>query len=62
VTRTPKEAFRRSHLCPATGKKYGACLGWVVDHVQALKHGGADAPYNMHWQTRAEAKAKDTIE
>jgi hypothetical protein len=30
--------------------------------VQALKHGGADAPGNMQWQTLAEAKAKDRIE
>jgi hypothetical protein len=57
-----KEAFRRAHACPATGKTYGACPGWVVDHVQALKHGGADAPWNMQWQTRAAAKAKDRIE
>ena len=53
------EAFRRTHPCPATGKSYGACPGWVVDHLQALKHGGTDAPSNMQWQTRAAAKAKD---
>jgi hypothetical protein len=57
-----KEAFRRSHPCPATGKTYGGCPGWVVDHVQALKHGGADAASNMQWQRRAAAKAKDRIE
>ena len=57
-----KEEFRRSHPCPATGKKYGACPGWVVDHVQALKRGGADDPSNMQWQTTAQAKAKDRIE
>jgi hypothetical protein len=34
----------------------------VIDHVQALKHGGADAPSNMQWQTVAAAKAKDKIE
>jgi hypothetical protein len=34
----------------------------VIDHVQALKHGGADAPSNMQWQTTAAAKAKDKIE
>ena len=50
------------HPCPSTGKTYGACPGYVVDHVQALKHGGADAPYNMQWQTTAEAKAKDRVE
>ena len=64
IARNPhaKEEFRRSHPCPATGKKYGACPGWVVDHVQALKHGGADDSSNMQWQTTAQAKAKDRIE
>jgi len=64
IARNPhaKEEFRQSHPCPATGKKYGACPGWVVDHVQALKRGGADAAYNMQWQTVAQAKAKDRIE
>jgi hypothetical protein len=64
IARDPhaKEAFRRMHPCPATGKTYGACPGWVVDHVQALKHGGADAPWNMQWQTRSAAKAKDRWE
>jgi hypothetical protein len=27
-----------------------------------LKRGGADAPGNMQWQTKAAAKAKDKIE
>jgi hypothetical protein len=64
IARDPdaKEAFRMTHPCPATRKTYGACPGWVVDHVQALKHGGADAPRNMQWQTRAAAKAKDRWE
>jgi hypothetical protein len=30
--------------------------------VQALKHGGADSPSNMQWQTKAAAKAKDRVE
>ncbi len=57
-----KDQFRKSHHCPATGKRYGACPGYVIDHIQALKHGGADAPYNMQWQTNAAAKAKDKWE
>jgi hypothetical protein len=57
-----KDEFRKSHPCPSTGKTYGACPGYVVDHIQALKHGGADAPYNMQWQTAAEARAKDKWE
>jgi hypothetical protein len=57
-----KDAFRKMHPCPATGKRYGACPGYVIDHIQALKHGGTDAPSNMQWQTRADAKAKDRWE
>jgi len=34
----------------------------VIDHVVALKRGGADAPSNMQWQTVQAAKAKDKIE
>jgi hypothetical protein len=30
--------------------------------VQALKHGGADTPANMQWQTTGAAKAKDKVE
>jgi hypothetical protein len=64
IARDPhaKETFRRSHPCPATGKTYGACPDWVVDHVRALKHGGLDDPSNMQWQTRAAAKEKDKWE
>ena len=64
IARDPhaKEAFRKTHPCPSTGKTYGACPGWVVDHVQALKHGGADDPSNMQWETRSAAKEKDKWE
>jgi hypothetical protein len=34
----------------------------VIDHVVPLKRGGPDAPSNMQWQTKAEAKAKDRVE
>lgn len=54
--------FRRTHPCPSTGKTHGACPGYVVDHVQALKHGGRDDPSNMQWQSKAAAKAKDKWE
>jgi len=57
-----KSSFRRQHPCPSTGRTSGACPGYVVDHVVALKRGGADAPANMQWQTIAAAKAKDRIE
>jgi hypothetical protein len=40
----------------------GPCLGYVVDHIVALKRGGADDPNNMQWQAVADATAKDRIE
>jgi len=36
--------------------------GYVVDHVVPLACGGEDAPRNMQWQTKADAKAKDKTE
>ncbi len=57
-----KDSFKRQHPCPSTGKSSGACPGYVVDHVKALRCGGADAPSNMQWQTTAAAKAKDKTE
>jgi hypothetical protein len=56
------KAFREDHPCPSTGSKSGACPGYVVDHVQALKHGGNDEPANMQWQKVAAAMLKDRIE
>jgi hypothetical protein len=57
-----KYQFKKMHPCPATGSPTGACPGYVIDHVQPLKRGGADAPYNMQWQTKEEAKIKDRTE
>ncbi len=57
-----RAAFERSHPCPSTGKSSGGCPGYVVDHIVALKRGGADAPSNMEWQTIEAAKAKDKWE
>ena len=57
-----KRDFRKSHPCPSTGKPSGACPGYVIDHVSPLKRGGADAPYNMQWQTTEQAKEKDRWE
>lgn len=48
--------------CPATGLHRLPCKGWVIDHVKPLACGGEDAPTNMQWQTREDAKAKDKWE
>jgi hypothetical protein len=57
-----KDAFKREFPCPSTGRSGGACPGYVIDHVVALKRGGPDSPSNMQWQTTADAKAKDKVE
>jgi len=57
-----KDAFKRNSPCPSTGRSRGACPGYVIDHIRALKRGGPDTPSNMQWQTIQAAKAKDKIE
>jgi hypothetical protein len=57
-----KNNFKREHPCPATGRSSGSCPGYVIDHINPLECGGADAPFNMQWQTIAEGKAKDKTE
>ena len=64
IKRNPqaRKEFQKQNPCPSTGKTSGKCPGYVVDHVQALKRGGSDAPSNMQWQTKEAAKAKDKVE
>ena len=64
IARDPRatNAFKRQLPCPATGKTYGSCPGYTVDHITPLKRGGADRPGNMQWQTNEEAKRKDRWE
>ncbi len=57
-----RDAFKHQQPCPSTGRSSGRCPGYVIDHVQPLECGGADAPSNMQWQTTAAAKAKDKPE
>jgi hypothetical protein len=61
-SRAARASFQRSHPCPSTGKRRGACPGYVVDHIVPLKRGGPDRPSNMQWQTREAAKEKDKRE
>jgi hypothetical protein len=55
-------AFKKQNPCPATGKTFGSCPGYVVDHIIPLKRGGPDSPSNMQWQTKEAAKEKDKWE
>jgi hypothetical protein len=57
-----KHHFKKSHPCPSTGKSSGSCPGYTIDHITPLKRGGADAPHNLQWQTKAAAKRKDKWE
>jgi hypothetical protein len=54
--------FQKEHPCPSTGLTYGACPGYIKDHVKPLCKGGADAVWNLQWQTKADAAAKDKWE
>ena len=42
-----RAAFQFQNPSPSTGKRSGACPGYVVDHVVPLKSGGADGPSYM---------------
>lgn len=57
-----KGAFKRQQPCPSTGKRSGACPGYVIDHRVALACGGVDDPSNMQWQTTTAARLKDKTE
>ncbi len=61
-SRVQRNAFQHKHPCPSTHKTYGACPGYVVDHVIALECDGPDSPKNMQWQTIADGRAKDKTE
>ena len=55
-SRSVREEFKR-----LTGYPHGR-PGYVIDHIVPLACGGADAVYNLQWQSVAEAKAKDKWE
>jgi hypothetical protein len=60
----PVRAFRSTHPCPGTGSLRGACPGYVVSRIKALKAGVADTPENMRWRTLAQAvkeRAKESV-
>jgi hypothetical protein len=49
IPRAARAAFMRGNPCPATGRRPGACAGFVVDHGATVRR-GADRPFNMQWQ------------
>ena len=55
-------AFKQANPCPSTMARKGPCKGYVIDHIKALACGGADAPWNLQWQTKEQAKEKDKWE
>src|SRR5260370_41197118 len=59
--RIKRSAAAKNEFLRETGYPHGR-KGYVVDHVVPLACGGADAPSNMQWQTKAAAKAKDKTE
>jgi hypothetical protein len=61
-SRQVPQEFQQEHPCPSTGSTSGACPGYVRDHIEPLCGGGADATWNMQWQTAADSYAKDKIE
>jgi len=44
-------------LAPVVGSS-GSCPGYVIDHVNPLECGGADAPFNLQLQTIADGKQR----
>lgn len=64
IERSPRARaeFKHSNPCPSTGRPSGGCPGYIIDHIVALKRGGADHAGNMQWQTIAAAREKDRWE
>jgi hypothetical protein len=52
-------AFQMLYPCPSTGRRTGACPGYVKDHVTSLCAGGKDLPCNLAYQTHYHGNLKD---
>lgn len=44
--------YQRLYPCPSTGRTYGACPGWALDHTIPLSCGGCDSVSNLSWMPR----------
>jgi hypothetical protein len=51
--------FREKHPCPTSGHSWGACPGYVVNHIKPPCKGGLDVPANLQWQTHTDANRTD---
>ncbi len=51
--------FRETHPCPTTGHDWGACPGYIVNHITPLCKGGRDVASNLEWQTHTYADRRD---
>lgn len=56
--------FRRTHVCPATGRISKTCPGFVVDHIDPLCKTGpsGDRIDNLQYQTIHDSYIKDREE
>lgn len=61
-SRAVRAEFQRTHPCPATGERRGACPGYEVDHKEALICGGRDELQNLQWLPVAEHREKTRVE
>lgn len=59
--RVKRSARAKHEFIEKSGYPHGR-PGYVIDHVVPLSRGGADSPGNMHWPTKADAKAKEKWE
>jgi hypothetical protein len=51
--------FRDKHPCPTSGHNWGACPGYVVNHIKPPCKGGLDVAANLQWQTHTDANRRD---
>lgn len=54
--------FVRKNVCPSTGKNYGRCPGWQVDHMESLCAGGKDEVSNLQWLSIEQHRLKTKID
>lgn len=61
-SRVLRAEFQRLNPCPANGATRGPCVGFQVDHREALICGGRDELGNLQWLAVAEHREKTRVE